>query len=205
MRFQRHLLQKNVKTSTHALPEAMTVVSTLDVSSVDVLAAIGKASTKAFNGGQSGALAGGVQVLSLMWLRTTINFQYRYGLNTTVALKTLWEEGGIRRLSKLPFALLQGLRFGDTASNTLIFAFLEEADPTNIVPTFARTGLASLSAGLWRIILLPIDTVKTSLQVNGEEGIDIVRRRSRMMGQLFYSMVLSHHLQLHLLDTIHGF
>ena len=178
--FQRGLLQKNVMTSTHALPEAITVMSTLDVSSVDVLAAMGKASTKAFSGGQSGALAGGVQVLSLMWLRTTINFQYRYGLNTSVALKTLWEEGGIRRLYQgLPFALLQGplSRFGDTASNTLIFAFLEEADPTNIVPTFARTGLASLSAGLWRIILLPIDTVKTSLQVNGEEGIDIVKKK----------------------------
>ena len=29
----------------------------------------------------------------------------------------------------------------------------------------AKTGAASLSAGLWRILITPIDTVKTTLQV----------------------------------------
>ena len=29
----------------------------------------------------------------------------------------------------------------------------------------AKTGAASLSAGLWRIFITPIDTVKTTLQV----------------------------------------
>ena len=103
-----------------------------------------------------------------MWLRTTINYQYKTGLNTTTALKTLYNEGGIPRLYKgLPYALLQGplSRFGDTASNTLIFALLEELDPMGIIPTYARTGMGSLSAGLWRVVLLPIDTVKTTLQV----------------------------------------
>lgn len=38
-----------------------------------------KAATKAIGGGLSGALAGFVQVLTLMWLRTTMNYQYRYG------------------------------------------------------------------------------------------------------------------------------
>ena len=174
--YQYH--QRRHDQETRALSVALT--NTLDVSTVDIAVALGKASAKAFSGGQSGALAGGVQVLSLMWLRTTINFQYRFGLSTAEALRTLWEEGGIQRLYQgLPFALLQGplSRFGDTASNTLIFAFLEEADPTNMVPTYARTGLASLSAGLWRIVLLPIDTVKTSLQVNGDEGVDILKKR----------------------------
>ena len=170
--------QRRHDIETRAL--SIDLTNTLDVSTVDIAVALGKASAKAFSGGQSGALAGGVQVLSLMWLRTTINFQYRFGLSTAEALRTLWEEGGIQRLYQgLPFALLQGplSRFGDTASNTLIFAFLEEADPTNMVPTYARTGLASLSAGLWRIVLLPIDTVKTSLQVNGKEGVDILKKR----------------------------
>ena len=38
-----------------------------------------------------------IQVLSLMWMRTTMNYQYRYGTTTTVALKKLYAEGGIRR------------------------------------------------------------------------------------------------------------
>ena len=36
-----------------------------------------KAAKKAIGGGLSGALAGVIQVLTLMWLRTTMNYQYR--------------------------------------------------------------------------------------------------------------------------------
>lgn len=38
-----------------------------------------------------------LQVLSLMWMRTTMNYQYKYGTKTTQALKKLYGEGGIRR------------------------------------------------------------------------------------------------------------
>jgi hypothetical protein len=31
-----------------------------------------------------------LQVLSLMWLRTTVNYQYRFGTSTSVALRTLY-------------------------------------------------------------------------------------------------------------------
>lgn len=37
------------------------------------------------------------QVLSLMWLRTTVNYQYRYGTSTRVALRTLYADGGVAR------------------------------------------------------------------------------------------------------------
>lgn len=32
-----------------------------------------------------------------MWLRTTVNYQYRNGTSMAVALKTLYAEGGIPR------------------------------------------------------------------------------------------------------------
>lgn len=32
-----------------------------------------------------------------MWLRTTVNYQYRYGTSTTVALRTLYADGGVAR------------------------------------------------------------------------------------------------------------
>lgn len=60
----------------------------------DVLSNAGK---KALGGGIPGMAAMGIQVLSLMWLRTTINYQYRYGTSTGVALKTLYKEGGVVR------------------------------------------------------------------------------------------------------------
>ena len=66
----------------------------------------------------AGGVAMGLNVLSLMWLRTTVNYQYRYGTGTTTAIKTLYNEGGIVRFYRglLP-ALFQGplSRFGDTA------------------------------------------------------------------------------------------
>ena len=43
-----------------------------------------KAGKKALGGGLSGAIAGVVQVMTLMWLRTTMNYQYRYGTSTKV-------------------------------------------------------------------------------------------------------------------------
>lgn len=89
---------------------------------IDVQAILAKASGKAVEGGMAGASAAAVQVLSLMWLRTAMNYQYRYGTSTSEALSLLYKEGGIPRLYQgLPFALVQGpmSRFGDTAANAL--------------------------------------------------------------------------------------
>ncbi len=49
-------------------------------------------------GGKAGAAAAVVQVCSLMWLRTSMNYQYRYGGTLTESLKTLYSDGGIPRL-----------------------------------------------------------------------------------------------------------
>jgi hypothetical protein len=38
--------------------------------------------TKAFTTGKAGASAAGIQVITLMWLRTALNYQYRYGTGT---------------------------------------------------------------------------------------------------------------------------
>jgi len=74
---------------------------------------------KAISGGKAGATASIFQVLSLMWLRTSMNYQYRYGGTLGSSLSSLYEEGGVGRLYQgLPFALIQGplTRFGDTVS-----------------------------------------------------------------------------------------
>ena len=64
---------------------------------VDVYAVLAKAARRAGEGGLAGAAAMGINVCSLMWIRTTINYQYRYGTSTSVAMKKLYSEGGIPR------------------------------------------------------------------------------------------------------------
>jgi hypothetical protein len=150
---------------------------------LDVAAVTATAFEKALQKGTAGAQAGAVQVITLMWLRTTLNYQYRYGLSTKEALATLYKEGGLSRLYQgLPFALVQGplSRFGDTAANALVIGFLDASAST--LPTYASTLLASLAAGGFRILLMPVDTAKTTLQVNGGKGLDILKERLKKEG-----------------------
>jgi Mitochondrial carrier protein len=109
-----------------------------------------------------------------MWLRTSMNYQYRYGGSLASSLRELWNEGGIPRLYQgLPFALIQGplTRFGDTAANVGILALLESTPGTQELPLPVKTALGSVAAGLWRIVLMPIDASKTAMQVEGSDGL----------------------------------
>ena len=53
-----------------------------------------KASQKAFRGGVAGAAAMMFNVSTMMWVRTTVNFQYRYGYGTFEAMRNIYAEGG---------------------------------------------------------------------------------------------------------------
>jgi len=131
-----------------------------------------KAGKKALGGGLSGLIAGVIQVITLMWLRTTMNYQYRYGTGTREAMSTLYKQGGIGRFYQgLPYALMQAplARFGDTAANTGVLAIFAVTNPS--MPIGLRTAIASLAGSLWRILITPIDTLKTTLQVQGKEAM----------------------------------
>jgi hypothetical protein len=139
----------------------------------------------ALGGGTAGAMAMGCQVLSLMWLRTTMNYQYRHGTTTTQALRHLYREGGIIRFYRgLGPALIQGplSRFGDTAANAFALHFLDSNETTRKLPTSVKTATASVSAGLFRILLMPVDTFKTIMQVEGKQGIPILIKKFRTTG-----------------------
>ena len=151
---------------------------------------ISKSINKAFKGGISGASAMVCQVGSLMWLRTTMNYQYRYGYSTSTAIRKLYKEGGIRRFYRgVGPALLQGplSRFGDTAANVGVITFLDNNDTTKNFPILFKSVCASIVAALWRINLMPIDTIKTSLQVFGKDGINKLKTKYRTNGiRVFY-------------------
>lgn len=146
---------------------------------------------KAFKGGLAGASAMFCQVISLMWLRTTMNYQYRYGLNTKDTIINLYKEGGLRRFYRgVGPALLQGplSRFGDTAANVGVLTYLNSNENTKEMPIFFKSLLSSGAAALWRINLMPIDTLKTSLQVDGVKGLKNLKLKYKKNGfKIFYN------------------
>lgn len=130
-----------------------------------------KAAKSAVRGGAAGFAAMGCNVAALMWMRTTINYQYRNGTTFPGALRALYADGGIPRFYRgvLP-ALAQGplSRFGDTAANTGMLTLLNNLESTKDVAVGFKTVAASFAAAMWRIFLMPIDTVKTTMQVTGK-------------------------------------
>ena len=145
---------------------------------------LGKALKSALGGGLSGAAAMILQVLTLMPLRTIMNYQYRYGTTMTQATKTLYADGGWTRYYQgLTAALVQGpvSRFGDTAANVGILALLQSNSYMRQLPSLVKTMFAAVAAACFRMILTPIDTIKTTMQTDGKAGLAILRSRVRAL------------------------
>lgn len=155
-----------------------------------------KVTKDAIGGGVPGFVAMIAQVSTLMWLRTTMNYQYTYGTTMTQAMRSLYQQGGIGRFyTGYSMALLQGplSRFGDTASNMGMMSFLNAYDATQGWPIAIKTMLASITAAIFRILLMPIDTCKTILQVEGSQGWRILgsKVRNHGVGVMYYGSVAS--------------
>ncbi|EJD38338.1 mitochondrial carrier [Auricularia subglabra TFB-10046 SS5] len=148
----------------------------------------------ALGGGLSGAAAMVLQVLLLMPLRTIMNFQYRYGTTLREASATLYADGGFPRYyAGLGAALFQGpiARFGDTAANAGILALIRFHPVLSKLHVLIQTIFASLAAAAFRMILTPIDTLKTTLQTQGQQGWTLLRNRIKVhgIGTLWYGAV----------------
>lgn len=123
-----------------------------------------------------------LQVLTLMPIRTIMNYQYRYGTTTSQAARTLYADGGyLRYYQGLTAALIQGplSRFGDTAANAGILALLSSNGYLKNLPSLVKTVFASAAAAAFRMVLTPVDTVKTTMQTDGKDGLRILRQRVR--------------------------
>merc|ERR1719359_1846877 len=137
-----------------------------------------KASKKALSGGLAGMGAQAINVCTLMWMRTIMNYQYRYGGTLGETVKKLYAEGGIPRFYRgLAPGLIQApvSRFGDTAANDGALAALEHTT----LPTAVKTMCASACAAAFRIFLMPVDAWKTTKQVEGAEGLKLLIEKSK--------------------------
>ena len=117
-----------------------------------------------------------------------MNYQYRYGTSTTTAIHTLYTSGGIPRLySGLLPALFQGpiARFGDTAANVGILALMKSNGYMKTLPPWVQTIFVSTAAALFRMVLTPVDTLKTTMQTQGSDGWRILK--ARVSEEFFWS------------------
>ena len=167
----------------NAIPLAVIAAAYLVGSKSGLFAAIGgnpifqKAAGKAFKGGVSGMIAGVIQVLALMWLRTVMNYQYRYGGDFPTAFKALWDQGGLVRLYQgLQWAVIQNplSRFGDTAANQGVLEIFASTPWGQGLPVGVKTAVASAAGSLWRIGITPVDTLKTTMQVEGADAYQML-------------------------------
>ena len=127
----------------------------------------------AFRGGLYAASAGLIQVVSLMWLRTTVNYQYRYGVPMIKALKELYLQGGVMRFYKgITYAIVLGpvCKFGATAANEGSRVLMDSYDLSSTTAQLYTTVLGTGLNALWRFLLMPLETCKTVLQVDGSIG-----------------------------------
>lgn len=125
------------------------------------------------------------QVVSLMWMRTTMNYQFKNGGGFIATLKKLYAEGGVPRFYRgLVPALIIGpvSRFGDTFSNTFARTLFERSKTAQQLPIYIQTSLGSFCAGCWRMLTLPIDAWKTSKQVYGAEGLKVLFQKYKVNG-----------------------
>lgn len=131
--------------------------------------------------GLNGAGAMTIQVSTLMWLRTTMNYQYKHGGTFMQTLRLLHQQGGVARFYRgIVPALMIGpvSRFGDTASNAAALHYYRDSR----LPLYLQTFSASVLAGLWRIVTVPLDAWKTSKQVHGTDGVHILMKKYRSQG-----------------------
>mmetsp|Transcript_37692 Transcript_37692/g.70499 ORF Transcript_37692/g.70499 Transcript_37692/m.70499 type:complete len:290 (+) Transcript_37692:92-961(+) len=142
----------------------------------DILVAAMK---RAWKSGSAGFVAGTMQVIAFMWLRTTMNYQYKFGGTFAETLSKLWKEGGVGRLYRglFPWAIFQAplSRFGDVAANELVISIFRELFPA--VPVGVSTFGASMAGAVWRVLITPVDTCKTILQTDGQKGFDILKAK----------------------------
>lgn len=139
---------------------------------------------KAFRSGSAGFVAGTMQVIAFMWLRTVMNYQYKNGGSFMEVLKKLWAEGGLARLYRgmWPWAIFQNplSRFGDVASNEVVLSVTGNLFPHLSVAV--TTWIGSITSALFRVLITPIDTIKTTLQTDGQTGWDLLMSKVQKGG-----------------------
>lgn len=149
-----------------------------------------QAGRKAVSDGIAGAIAGSLEVPLFMWLRTVMNYQFRHGTAFFATLQNLYAEGGVGRLYNglmLTLLMTSLSRFGEMGANAGAVALMGNTVPPSVV-----TMIASMSSVGFRVLITPLDTLKTTMQVEGRRAIGLLQRKvASGGGSVLYHGVLA--------------
>lgn len=126
-----------------------------------------------------------IQVGSLMWMRTIMNYQYCHGGTFKSTFNTLYKEGGVPRLYKgfgIALLYVPMCRFGDILANVGAIRYMDTNEKTKDLSLSTKTFCGNLIAGVWRISISPIDMIKNTMQVNGYKGMGVIRNKIKING-----------------------
>jgi hypothetical protein len=138
---------------------------------------------KGMLGGLAGIGAGIVQVMCLNWLKTAMNWQYYHGGSLKDAFRSLWLEGGIGRFYQgagFAFVQVPVAHFGSTFVQAGIVGLVSSSG--HIVHGMQATMLVAIMGAFWRILIAPLDTLKTTWQVHGTSAKKMFDRRLHVSG-----------------------
>lgn len=131
--------------------------------------------------GIGGFKAKTIQIISLNWLKTIMNYQNNNGTSFKKTIKILYKEGGIKRffLGITP-SLIQGpiIRFGDTFCNEIILDLMEKSNKSIFIKTF----ISSSTACLFRILMNPLHNFKIIYQIEGKNAKKIIKEKIKKNG-----------------------
>ena len=99
--------------------------------------------------------------------------------------RPLYREGGIPRFYKgVWFALAEGplSRGVGAAANYATMHTLSQTSWAHKLPTVMQTAISSLGVATFRLLYYPLDTAKTTMQVEGSQGLTMLRDRVRRFG-----------------------
>ena len=128
--------------------------------------------------GIAGGIAGGIQLSSLYWLRTIIKYQYVYPYSIWDTTKYLWNQNDRIRLFRGFIPNFSKVVLGKVGEASLIKHF----NPENSKDIFYKTLMTSAVITGWKTLMMPLDTLGNSYQVNGIEASNIIKNRIKTQG-----------------------
>lgn len=128
--------------------------------------------------GFAGGIAGGIQLSSLYWLRTIIKYQYVYPQNLTMASRNLWHDKDKLRLFRGFIPNFSKVFLGKIGEASLIKNF----QPQGKSDIWYNTIQTSSIITAWKALMMPLDTLGNSYQVNGKDASQIIKNRIQQQG-----------------------
>ena len=128
--------------------------------------------------GFAGGIAGGIQLSSLYWLRTIIKYQYVYPHNLAITSRYLWHDTDKLRLFRGFIPNFSKVFLGKIGEASLIKTF----HPQEKSDIFYNTIITSSIITCWKTLMMPLDTVGNSYQVNGKGANQIIKNRIQQQG-----------------------